>query len=306
MVSFRQLEYLVAVADHLHFRRASEACNVSQPALSAQIQQLEAGLGAQLLERSQRKVLLTAIGRDVVQRARGVLTEMELLKESVREQAAPLTGAMRLGVIPTVGPYVLPALLPRVRTEFPRMELYLREEKTADLVAHLRAGEIDLALLALPITGDDLQSYPLFDDPFVLAMPVGDPLVRRRRIKETEVAERPLLLLDDGHCLRDQALQICAAHGSSNVADFSATSLNTLVQMVANGLGVTLMPSLALEIELRADSGLAFRRFEDPQPSRQIGLLWRRSARRKTDFHAFAEMIGQQVSSGAVLGAKAF
>ncbi len=300
MASFRQLEYLVAVADNLHFRRAAEACNVSQPALSAQIQQLEAGLGAELVERSQRRVFLTPIGRDVVARARGILADMDALRDSVLEQAPPLTGMFRLGVIPTIGPYILPALLPKVRSAFPKVELYLREEKTADLVRRLRAGQLDLALLALPIAGDDLHSMALFDDPFVLAMPANDRLAERERITEADLAERQVLLLDDGHCLRDQALQVCAVSGASKVTDFSATSLNTLVQMVANGLGLTLMPSLALEVELRADSGLAFRRFENPPPSRQIGLLWRRSSRRKSDFQAFADLLRQE-SGGQVL-----
>ena len=295
MVSFRQLEYLVAVADDLHFRRAAEACNVSQPALSAQIQQLEEGLGAQLVERSQRKVILTPIGRDAVARAREILAQVEALQESVREQEPPLSGTLRLGVIPTVGPYVLPALLPRVRTLFPRVELYLREEKTADLIAQVRAGQIDLALLALPVAGNDFQTMPLFDDPFVLAMPDGHELAGKQRVTEADLVGRQLLLLDDGHCLRDHALQVCSLSGAGNVADFSATSLNTLVQMVANGLGITLMPSLALDVELRTDCGLEVRRFLDPEPNRQIGLLWRRSSLRKADFHAFAEVVGRQV-----------
>lgn len=298
MVSFRQLEYLVAVADHLHFRRAAAACNVSQPALSAQIQQLEAMFAAQLVERSQRRVLLTPIGKDVVARARGILADVDALKETVRMQAPPLAGAFRLGVIPTVGPYVLPALLPCVRAEFPEAELYLREEKTADLVSQLRSGEIDLALLALPIAGDDLQSLPLFEDAFVLAMAADHELAGRQKVTEAELAGRPLLLLDDGHCLRDQALQVFAASGQVSVTDFSATSLNTLLQMVAGGLGLTLMPSLALKVEVRANSGLEFRRFKDPQPCRQIGLLWRRSSRRRADVQAIAGIIEQQVRAG--------
>jgi LysR family hydrogen peroxide-inducible transcriptional activator len=297
MMSLRQLQYLVAVADHLHFRRAAEACNVSQPALSAQIQQLEENLGAQLVERSQRKVILSPIGREVVARARRLLTDVEALQSSVQEQAPPLSGTLRLGVIPTVGPYVLPALMPRVRTEFPRVSLYLREEKTAELIAQLRAGQLDLILLALPVAGNDLQSVALFDDPFVLVMPVGHELTERQEVCEADLVDRQLLLLDDGHCLRDQALQVCALSGAPHVADFSATSLNTLVQMVANGLGLTLMPTLALDVEVRAESGLEFRRFEDPQPSRQIGLLWRRSSARKEDFHAFAETIRRQLRS---------
>lgn len=295
MVSLRQLQYLVAVADELHFRRAAEACNVSQPALSAQIQLLEEGLGAQLVERSQRKVILTPIGRDTVVRAREVLAQVDELQEAVREQVPPLSGALRLGVIPTVGPYVLPALLPRVRALFPKVELYLREEKTAELVSQLRAGQIDLALLALPVAGNDLHTLPLFDDPFVLAMPEGHELAREPSVCEADLVGRRLLLLDDGHCLRDHALQVCSLVGAGNAEDFSATSLNTLVQMVANGLGLTLMPALALDVELRSDSGLEVRRFRDPQPSRQIGLLWRRSSLRKTDFHAFAEVIEQQI-----------
>ena len=295
MLSLRQLQYLVAVADELHFRRAAEACNVSQPALSAQIQQLEEGLGAQLVERSQRKVILTSIGRDAVARAREILAQVDALQESVREQVPPLSGTLRLGVIPTVGPYVLPALLPRVRSLFPKVELYLREDKTAELVSQLRAGQIDLALLALPVAGNDLHTMPLFDDPFVLAMPEGHELARQQNVCEADLIGRRLLLLDDGHCLRDHALQVCALAGAGDTGDFSATSLNTLVQMVANGLGLTLMPALALDVELRSDSGLEVRCFTDPQPSRQIGLLWRRSSLRKADFHAFAEVIGRQV-----------
>lgn len=295
MFSLRQLRYLVAVADELHFRRAAEACNVSQPALSAQIQQLEEGLGAQLVERSQRKVILTPIGRDAVARAREILAQADALQESVREQVPPLSGTLRRGVIPTVGPYVLPALLPRVRSLFPKVELYLREDKTAELVSQLRSGQIDLALLALPIAGNDLHTMPLFDDPFVLAMPEGHELARQQNVCESDLIGRRLLLLDDGHCLRDHALQVCALAGAGTTEDFSATSLNTLVQMVANGLGLTLMPALALEVELRSDSGLEVRRFTDPQPSRQVGLLWRRSSLRKADFHAFAEVIGRQV-----------
>lgn len=302
MPSFRQLQYLVAVADHLHFRRAAEACNVSQPALSAQIQQLEEGLGAQLVERSQRKVILTPIGRDVVERARRILAQVDELQETVRERVPPLSGTLRLGVIPTVGPYVLPALLPRVRALFPKVELYLREDKTAELVAQLRDGRVDVALLALPVVGDDLQSMLLFEDPFVLAMPEGHELARQQKVRETDLVGCQLLLLEDGHCLRDHALQVCSLAGAGNVADFGATSLNTLVQMVANGLGVTLMPSLALNVELRSDSGLDVRRFQDPEPSRQIGLLWRRSSLRKADFLAFAEVIKRQVEM-RVLGA---
>lgn len=302
MVSFRQLQYLVAVADDLHFRRAAEACNVSQPALSTQIQQLEQGLGAQLVERSQRKVVLTPIGRDVVSRAREILAQVESLQESVHEQALPLSGTLRLGVIPTVGPYVLPTLLPQVRSLFPKVVLYLREDKTAELLSQLRAGLIDLALLALPVVGDDLQTMPLFDDPFVLAVPQGHDLTASQKISESDLVGRQLLLLEDGHCLRDHALQVCSLVGASNVADFSATSLNTLVQMVANGLGVTLMPALSLQVELRSDSGLEVRHFQDPQPSRQIGLVWRRSSRRRADFLAFAEVIGRQVEMRAIGG----
>ncbi len=302
MPSFRQLQYLVAVADHLHFRRAAEACNVSQPALSAQIQQLEEGLGAQLVERSQRKVILTPIGRDVVERARRILAQVDELQETVRERVPPLSGTLRLGVIPTVGPYVLPALLPRVRALFPKVELYLREDKTAELVAQLRDGRVDVALLALPVVGDDLQSMLLFEDPFVLAMPEGHELARQQKVRETDLVGCQLLLLEDGHCLRDHALQVCSLAGAGNVADFGATSLNTLVQMVANGLGVTLMPSLALNVELRSDSGLDVRRFQDPEPSRQIGLLWRRSSLRKADFLAFAEVIRRQVEMRVIGG----
>ena len=272
-LTFRQLEYLVALADTLGFHRAAERVHVSQPALSAQIQQAEASLGVQLFERNQRRVLLTPAGAAVVARARRVLREAEDLMAAARQWRDPFQGSWRLGLIPTVAPYLLPEILPGITRAHPGLRLLLREERTPVLVRELAAGGLDAAILAeVPDLGE-LRRMPLAEDPFLLAAPPGHPLARKRQVTLRDLDQCPLLLLEDGHCLRGQALAVCADSGARE-ADFRASSLSTLIQMVAAGLGVTLLPALCAPLEqLRAD--LALRPFARPAPARQLVLAWR-------------------------------
>ncbi len=287
----RQLEYLSAVGEHLSFHRAADACHVSQPGLSAQFRELETTLGVRLFERDRRRVIATAVGEALLPRARAILAAVDELVEAARGLAQPLTGTIRLGVIPTVAPFVLPRVLPDVRTRYPALRLLLREEQTATSLALLNAGRLDVVLLALEADLGDVATLPLFEDPFVLTMPVDHPLTRRRLITEADLEEQEVLLLDDGHCLRDQALAVCDRAGVHEFGDVRATSLGTLVQMVASGLGVTLLPAMALPVETERQTQLAYRRFVSPEPHRTIGLAWRRGSARAAEFHLLAKVL---------------
>lgn len=287
--SLRQLEYVEALARARHFGRAARACAVTQPALSAQILALENELGVRLFERSRRGVTPSPAGQRVVERARAVLHQLDELVDTARASREPLSGPLQLGVIPTVAPYLLPGRLPHVRAAFPRLRLYLREDQTERLLARLRDGDLDLLLLALPVEGSDLESLPLFDEAFVLAAPKGHPLVskRRRRVKQSDLSGEEVLLLEDGHCLRDQALEICRQAGARETEAVRASSLVTLVQMVANGLGVTLLPAMAVETEVARSGGIEVRPLTPP-PKRSIGLVWRKASGRRPEFEALA------------------
>jgi LysR family hydrogen peroxide-inducible transcriptional activator len=296
--SIRQLECAVAVADALHFGRAARACSITQPALSAQIQAFEELLGLRLFERGRRAVIVTSAGAPVIEQARAALAGLDRLVESAQSEAEPLTGTLRLGVIPTVAPYLLPPLLPAVRAAWPKLRLVLREEQTARLVEQLALGALDLLLLALPVERAGLEELALLRDPFVFVAPASHPLARGRGpIAESALADQEILLLEDGHCLRAQALEVCRRARASVPGRVQATSLTTLVQMVANGLGVTLLPERALAVELRADAGLVARRFRAPAPSRTIGLAWRRGAARAGEYR----LLGQTLA-GALAG----
>jgi LysR family hydrogen peroxide-inducible transcriptional activator len=272
-LTFRQLEYLVALADTLGFHRAAERAHVSQPALSAQIQQAEAVLGVQLFERNQRRVLLTPAGAMVVARARRVLREAEDLLAAARLWQDPFRSSWRLGLIPTVAPYLLPEILPGIKQAHPDLRLLLREERTPVLVQELQTGGLEAAILAeVPDLGD-LVRVPLAEDPFLLAAPRDHPLARKRRVALRDLEQAELLLLEDGHCLRGQALAYCAKAGARE-ADFRASSLPTLLQMVAGGMGLTLLPSLCASLE-RSRANLVLRPFDRPVPGRQLVLAWR-------------------------------
>ncbi|MBI5850312.1 MAG: LysR family transcriptional regulator [Planctomycetes bacterium] len=292
--SIRQLEYLVALADTLNFRRAAERCFVSQPAMSAQIQKLEDIVGTKLFERDPRRVLITPAGAEATERAKAVLAACDDFTRAITHAGDPLAGRLRLGVIPTVAPYVLPKVLPIVRQRFPKLELLIREERTASLVDELDAGRLDLLLLALEADLRDAETLLLFEEAFVLALPKGHALGKRTKVTQQDLAGVPVLLLEDGHCLRASTLEVCRAGGAFELVDFRATSLNTLVQMVASGVGVTLLPEMAATIEARG-AELEVRPFAAPAPVRRIGLAWRPSSPRKAAFRVLAEALEPQL-----------
>jgi LysR family hydrogen peroxide-inducible transcriptional activator len=276
-VNLRDLSYLVALADLRHFGRAADACHVSQPTLSTQVRKLEEELGVALVERAPRQVMLTPAGSDIVERARRVLAEVAQMRETARRTTDPEAGSVRLGLFPTLGPYLLPHVVPGLRARFPRLELLLVEEKTETLVAMLRAGRLDAAVLALPLHDEGLHCEPLFAEPFMLAVPAGHPLAERRELPLSALAHEHLLLLEDGHCLRDQALEVCSLAGAGEKEGFRATSLETLRQMVAAGVGITLLPMLAVKPPVSPSAAVRLVPFRDP-PYRRLALVWRRSS----------------------------
>lgn len=286
-MTLRDLRYLVAVADHGNFGRAAEACHVSQPTLSAQLKKLEESLGVDLFERTPRAVRPTAAGVRIVARARRVLEEADLLLAEARGLGAPLTGPLALGLIPTLAPYVLPWFVPAVAAAHPELRLVVHEDLTAALLADLRDGRIDAALVALPAGDPDLAERPVFAEPFLLACPAADPLASAAAVPVDALAHERLLLLTEGHCLRDQALEVCRLERTGVSADFRAASLETLRQLVAAGHGCTLLPALAAE---PADPRLALRPL-DPPASRRVGLVWRRSYPRGDDLEILAQTL---------------
>jgi len=287
-VTLRQLQYAVAVADARSFRRAALQCHVSQPSLSAQIAELESALSVQLFERDRRGVLLTTAGAAFVERARRVLIDVDDLLASARQHRDPLCGALRIGVIPTLGPYLLPEVDPALRAAFPQLQLFWVEDKTERLVERVQSGELDAALLALEADLGELEHVPIGRDRFVLATAREHVLGRARgRVSLKALRGEHVLLLDEGHCLRDQALELCSAAGADELG-FRATSLSTLSQMTAAGAGVTLLPEVAVEVENRRGL-LAIRRFAEPVPYRTIVLAWRRRSGLGDALHAIAE-----------------
>jgi LysR family hydrogen peroxide-inducible transcriptional activator len=294
--SLRQLEYAVAVADHHSFRKAAAACEVTQPALSTQIAQLERDVGAQIFERDRRRVLVTPAGEELIARARRILGEVDELVDGAGRHREPLSGTVRLGVIPTVAPYLLPLVLPAVRSKHPRLKLVLREDQTARVLADLDAGRLDACVIATPVPGD-LAVAELYREEFLLAAPPRHRLIGRRRVHEGDLAGEETLLLEDGHCLRDQALAVCQGAGAHEAAELRATSLPTLVQMVASGLGVTLLPELAASALVSGPrGGVAVTRLAE-HPGRTIGLAWRMSSARGREFRVLADLIAAEAAS---------
>lgn len=289
--TLRQLEYAAALARTLNFRAAAEVCHVSQPALSAQIQQLENLLGVKLFERDKRRVLLTDAGQLVVDHTDKVLDAVEGLLAALRARDEPLSGPLHLGVIPTVAPFALPRAVPLMREAFPRLELFLVEDQTSRLVEQIEAAELDVALLALEAELGSLATLPVGEEPFLVAAPPGHEFEQLDAIPEKALADEAMLLLREGHCLRSQTLTLCERAGVGTYAGFEATSLTTLLEMVAGGMGVTLVPAMAM----RDDSGwrrrLVVRPFEDPQPGRTLGLAFRASSPRAAEFEQLAEVL---------------
>lgn len=289
--SIRQLEYFVAVAEHLNFREAAASCHVTQPALSTQLQHLEALLGVQLFERDTRRVVATTAGLALAKEAHAVLHATDQLLDMARASGKALTGRLRLGVIPTVAPYILPLVVKAVRAKYPELVLLLTEDQTDRLVASLHGGDLDILLLALDVDLHGATEKQLFSDPFVLACPKDHPLATKEVLSEPDLDGQTVLLLEDGHCLRSHALPICKASGMVEYADFRATSLGTLLQMVTSGIGITLIPEMAVEQEKQRNPDVVFRPFDKDGPSRRIGLSWRKTSARKPEFEELGDTI---------------
>lgn len=297
-MNLQDLRYLVAVADHRHFGRAAEACFVSQPTLSTQIKKLERELGVELIERNPRQIMLTSVGESIVERARVVLRETDNIREVARRATDPEAGSLRIGLFPTLAPYLLPHVVPVLHDRFPKLELLLVEEKSAVVHQRLRDGQLDVGLLALPVHDDHLQCEPLFTEEFVLAVPTGHPLSQVQGTVSTSVlAGDNVLLLEEGHCLRDQALSVCQLAGAEERSGFRATSLETLRQMVAAGVGVTLLPELAVEPPVPASPDITLVRFDEPVPRRQIAMFWRRTSAYAEFLPEVADAIREVVGS---------
>ncbi len=290
-MNLRDLKYLVALADHRHFGKAAAACFVSQPTLSTQIRKLEDELGLPLVERAPRKVMLTPAGVEAAARARTIVAEVEQMKEAARRSRDPEAGTVRLGIFPTLGPYLLPHVIPNIRERFPQLELLLVEEKSDELLTRLREGKLDAALLALPLDDDQLHAEFLFEEPFLLAVSQQHPLARRQHLDVQELSSQKLLLLEDGHCLRDQALAVCRLFGANEKSEFRATSLETLRQMVAADVGITLLPTLSVKPPVPRSDNIRLLDFSgDDRPSRRIAMAWRRSSA----MTGFLEQLAQQ------------
>ena len=299
-MTLQDLRYVVTLAEMKHFARAAEACYVSQPTLSTQIKKLEAELGVALFERTNKRVMPTPVGEALIAQARVVLQEADKLRDMAQQAHDPMSGPIQLGVIPTLGPYLLPHLVPRLREDYPHLRLYLREDLTAMLVERLRAGILDAILVALPIQSDGLEILELFREPFVMALPTGDPLTQKVEVVESDLVGASLLLLEDGHCLRDQALAVCGfpARGGE---DFRASSLETLRQMVAAGVGCTLLPILATHSVPPSESLIELRPFANPAPYRAIGMAVRRGFPRMEMVQTLAAFIRRYAPDGVTV-----
>jgi LysR family hydrogen peroxide-inducible transcriptional activator len=294
MITLRQLRYLASLARHRHFGRAAEDCAVTQPALSMQVRELEREIGAELVERKPGEIALTETGLEVAQRAERILAATRDLVDFARHRDL-LSGQLRFGIIPTLAPYVLPRVLPRLQERYPALRLEVRETQTRLLLDELASGELDCIMLALPVEGADVETLKLFDDRFLLAASAAEPLPARKRVAVDDVDQRRLILLEEGHCLRDQALAFCATKWRDAPAGLGATSLTTVMQMVANGYGVTLLPEVAVETEAR-DDRVKLLRFAEPEPARTVGLAWRRTSPRKRDFEALGACVKEALN----------
>lgn len=290
MTSFKQLRYLDAVARHGHFGKAAAHCAVSQPALSMQIQELEQELGVQLVERRRQGAQLTEAGREVARRAQRILNEVRDIGDFARQCREPLSAPLRLGVIPTVAPYVLPALLPLVRADYPQLVLQVRETHTQQLLAELKDGTLDLLLLALPVEQPEVETLELIEDRFLLAMPPGRKLRGRVRATPELFEHDRLLLLEEGHCLREHTLEACGLAERANPSGIEATSLITLVQMVESGLGDALLPQMAIGSAFLERASVLPQRFAPPAPTRTIALVARQTTTRLAEFEFLAEL----------------
>jgi len=278
-MNLRALQYFVKLADLRHFSKAADACFVSQPTLSTQIKKLEEELGVQLVERMPKSIMLTPVGEEIADRARLVLNDIEQIRAVARRSSNPAEGVLRLGLFPTLAPYFLPHVVPSVRKRYPKLRLQLAEEKTEDILRMLRQGQLDAGVLALPVGSEGMEMEVLFEEPFVLALPAGHPLVGRKDVSMRDLRGAELLLLEEGHCLRDHALEVCAL------------AEETLRQMVAAEVGITLMPLLAVKPPIAPTPNVVVRRFAEPAPSRTIAMVWRSSSALSGFLREFAQSL---------------
>jgi len=290
-MNLRALQYFVKLADLRHFSKAADACFVSQPTLSTQIKKLEEELGVQLVERMPKTIMLTPVGEEIADRARLVLNDIEQIRAVARRSSNPAEGVLRLGLFPTLAPYFLPHVVPSVRKRYPQLRLQLAEEKTEDILRMLRQGQLDAGVLALPVGSEGMEMEILFEEPFVLALPAGHPLVGRNNVSMRDLRGAELLLLEEGHCLRDHALEVCALADAHERVDFHATSMETLRQMVAAEVGITLMPLLAVKPPIAPTPNVVVRRFAEPAPSRTIAMVWRSSSALSNFLREFAQSL---------------
>jgi LysR family hydrogen peroxide-inducible transcriptional activator len=299
-MNLRDLRYLVAVAEQKHFGRAAEACFVSQPTLSTQIRKLEDELGVTLIERTHRQVMLTPVGERIVAQAQRVLREVNQMVHIAEEHKDPYGGDFRLGIIPTVAPYLLPKILGPIKKAFPKLRIQLTEAQTAVITRMLREGDLDAVILALPVDEDNLKQVKLYTEPFFFAASRSHPKAKQTSVRLADLDHEQVLLLEDGHCLRDQALAICSSHNAVENTNFRATSIETLRQMVAANVGITLMPELAITAR---GGQVRYLPFKDDDPHRDIGLCWRASSTRRDLLAEFAQLL--KATMKQVMGRKA-
>jgi LysR family transcriptional regulator, hydrogen peroxide-inducible genes activator len=298
-MNLKDLKYLVALADTGHFGKAAERAFVSQPTLSAQLKKLEEYLGVKLIERQPKNMQLTEVGKQVVVRARRMLDEADEIIALGRSNTDPFGGKLKMALIPTIGPYLLPRVMQKIRKSLPHLGLMLYEYQTESVLTRLRDGEIDVGIMALPAPKDGLESRALYEEAFTVAMPNNHPLAAKSTIKVSDLKGQTLLLLEDGHCLRDQALEVCSRVDVREVEGFRATSLETLRQMVVAGFGVTLLPELAVESPFGSQRGLTIRQFAKPAPNRIVGAVWRKSSTRSEVIAAVCDVVDGVMAKGA-------
>ena len=293
--SIKQLKYICAVAEHRHFSKAADACFVTQSTLSAAIQDLEAQLGVVIFERSKKSVLVTPLGESLLNQARVILGDVEDFVSIARSHEEMLTGELRLGVIPTIGPFLLPSLLSELRKEYGKLKLYLKEEMSGVLLQQLQQGKLDLIILAFPYPLPEMESVKLFSDEFLLCLPPGHQLEKSKLVSQKNLRGESLLLLEEGHCLRDHALEACKLGKDDAQIVYQGNSLHTLVQMVANGLGVTLLPQMAISADVLGETHLELKHFGEENVSREIGMAWRKSDPRREEYLLLADFIKNSV-----------
>lgn len=290
-MNLKELEYLVAVDDERHFHRAAEKCFVSQPTLSGQLKKLEEELGVLLVERNNRQVAMTEVGKEVAQRARAILVDIKDIKTISQSYHDPMIGELKVGVIPTIAPYLLPIIMPHLNKHFPKLTIWLYEYQTHVLIEKLRNAELDCLILALPIEKHEFVEEDLFREPFRLALKKGASLAKQKAVNMSDISKEELLLLEEGHCLRDHVLDACVLSDIKEKGQFQATSLETLRQMIGEGMGITLMPELAVPKKITKADNIRYLEFSDPKPNRRIGMLYRKHSYREETFNNMSELI---------------